>query len=489
MSAKICLAVDLGAGSGRVLAGIYDGTTLTLRELNRFPSEGVKDESGWHWEFDRLLRHIKDGIAIAVKEYGAQVASLGVDTWGVDYGLLGADGELLGQPFQYRDSRTDGMMERACALMPKAEIYRRTGIQFMFFNTLFQLLAEKKLADADRLLFMPCLINYMLTGQKINERSIASTGQLLAADTQRWDGELLAAMGFSEKIFGELADAGANLGSLSAAVQREVGATNLQVIAPGCHDTASAVAGTPADDDGMVFLSSGTWSLMGRELKAPVLTPESFTAGFSNETGVCGTTRYLKNIAGMWLLQECKRVWDADSQPLGYDAIIRAAADADAFVSLIDPDAADFQAPENMPAAIVNFCKKTSQPAPLTVGQFARCIFESLALKYRATLAKLEQLTGSPAAALHIVGGGSQNALLNQFAADATNRPVIAGPVEATSIGNILLQLMSLGDLPSLSAGRALVRRSFATAEYQPQNPAAWDGAAERFKNLCHSNR
>ncbi|MDR1191879.1 MAG: rhamnulokinase [Verrucomicrobiales bacterium] len=485
MCGKICLAVDLGAGSGRVLAGIYHGDTLALRELNRFPSEAVREADGWHWNFTRLLARVKDGIRLALGEFGARVVSLGVDTWGVDYGLLDADGQLLGQPFQYRDARADGMMERAFARMPKAEIYRRTGIQFMFFNTLFQLLAEKKLADADSLLFMPCLINYLLTGQKVNERSIASTGQLLDADRQQWDWELLAAMGLPARIFGELADAGANLGPLTAAARREVGATDLHVIAPGCHDTASAVAGVPADGDGMVFLSSGTWSLIGRELRAPVRTPESFAAGFSNETGVCGTTRFLKNIAGLWLLQECKRKWDADGQRLDYGGIISQAAAAPALVSLVDPDAADFQTPPDMPAAIAAYCRRTNQPAPLTVGATARCIFESLALKYRVVLGQLAALTGRPVGPLHIVGGGAQNALLNQFAANATGRVVLAGPVEATSIGNILLQLIALGELPSLSAGRALARRSFATTEYQPQHPAAWDEAAERFGELA----
>jgi rhamnulokinase len=484
MTKKVCLAVDLGAGSGRVLAGIYDGATLTLRELNRFSSEALREADGWHWDFAKLLGHIKDGIAIAVREYGAELRSLGVDTWGVDYGLLDANGELLGRPFQYRDSRTDGMMELAYSRLPKEEIYRRTGIQFMFFNTLYQLLAERGLARADQLLFMPCLINYQLTGRKINERSIASTGQLLDVNSGRWDRDLIAAMGLPEKIFGELAEAGTNLGSLLASVQREVGATDLQVILPGCHDTASAVAGMPAEDEEAVFLSSGTWSLIGRELKSSVVTAESFAAGFSNESGVCGTTRFLKNVAGMWLLQESKRIWDANGGVLGYADIVRLAAAEPAFVSLIDPDAADFQAPPNMPEAIARYCRNTNQPVPLTVGQVARCIFESLALKYRLVIERLETLTGKPVGILHIVGGGSQNAMLNQFAADATNCQVIAGPVETTSIGNILLQLIALGAVPSLAAGRELVRHSFETATYQPQNTAAWDEAAARFHYL-----
>jgi rhamnulokinase len=478
---KVCLAADLGAGSGRVLAGIYDGARLTLRELHRFSCEALREADGWHWDFAGLFGHIKDGIAIAVKEYGTQVVSLGVDTWGVDYGLLDVNGKLLGQPFQYRDSRTGGMMELACSRMPKEEIYRRTGIQFMFFNTLYQLLAEQALARADQLLFMPCLINYQLTGRKLNECSIASTGQLLNADSKLWDRELIAAMGLPDRIFGELADAGTKIGPLLASVQREVGMTGLQVILPGCHDTASAVAGVPAEDEEAVFLSSGTWSLIGRELAAPVMTGESFAAGFSNESGVCGTTRFLKNVAGMWLLQESKRIWGGD---LDYTDIVGLAAAEPAFVSLIDPDATDFQSPSNMPVAIAHYCRNTNQPVPLTVGQVARCIFESLALKYRLVIENLETLTGKPVGILHIVGGGSQNAMLNRFAADATNCKVIAGPVEATSIGNILLQLIALGELPSLAAGRALVRNSFATTDYLPQNTTAWDEAAARFHYL-----
>ncbi|MDR0534353.1 MAG: rhamnulokinase [Verrucomicrobiales bacterium] len=481
---KVCLAVDLGAGSGRVLAGVYDGATLTLKELNRFPSEQVKDASGWHWDFDALFRHIKEGIKIAVSEYGEQVVSLGVDNWGVDYGLLDANGRLLAQPFQYRDNRTDGMMELAYSRMPQEEIYRRTGIQFMFFNTLYQLLAERDLAKADQLLFMPCLVNYLLTGRKVNECSIASTGQLLDAKSQMWDLELIEKMGFPEKLFSKLEKAGTNLGPLLASVQQEVGETGLQVILPGCHDTASAVAGIPAVEREPVFLSSGTWSLIGRELPEPILTGESFRAGFSNESGVRDTVRFLKNIAGMWLLQESKRVWDANGEKLSYDEIVRLAAAEPAFGSLVDPDAADFQAPVDMTEAIANYCRRTNQTVPLTVGQIARCIFESLALKYRTVIEKLETLTGKPVGILHIVGGGSQNAMLNQFAADATNCRVIAGPVEATSLGNILMQLLSLGEISSLAEGRALVRNSFATTDYLPQNTAAWDEAAARFHYL-----
>ena len=481
MAAKVCLAVDLGAGSGRVMAGFYDGNRLDIRELSRFPSQGCKTATGWRWDFEQIWRHIKVGIAVAVREYGSQVVSLGVDSWGVDYGLLDANGGLLSQPFQYRDARTDGMMEEAFRHMPREEIYRRTGVQFMFFNTLFQLLAEKRgagmLERAEHLLFIPDLVNYRLTGRKVIERSIASTGQLLDATTRQWDWSLLAAMELPEKIFGELVEAGTDLGPMLASVQQEVGASRLRVIAPGCHDTASAVAGLPANDDEPVFLSSGTWSLIGRELRATVLTEESF----SNEGGVFGTTRLLKNIAGMWLLQECKRAWDAAGKVYSYEELVGLAKQEPPFLAVIDPDADDFISPQDMPQAIVRYCQRTGQSAPLTAGQFTRVILESLALKYRLMKDKLAVITGKPITRIHIIGGGSQNALLNQFAADATDCEIVAGPVEATSIGNILVQLIALGELPSLAAGRLLVKKSFATEIFRPQNTVGWEKLGKKI--------
>jgi rhamnulokinase len=481
------LAVDLGAGSGRVVAGIYDGARLELKEINRFANDPVKKDDGWHWQLESLMAGIQEGIGAAVREYGDEVVTLGVDTWGVDYGLIDAEGNLLAAPFQYRDTRTDGMMEEAYRRMPKAEIYQRTGIQFMFFNTIYQLLAEahssaQRLEKADRLLFMPDLINYFLTGRKTIERSIASTSQLLDARTQNWDRDLLKAMGLPERIFGELIDAGEVLGELKPELARTLGNTRLKVIAPGSHDTASAVVGVPAEDEEPVFLSSGTWSLIGRELKKPVITDASFQVSFSNEGGVQGTTRFLKNIAGMWLLQECKRTWDAAGSSLSFGDLVTEAEKAEPFRSLIDPDVAEFQAPENMPEAIAEYCRKTGQPVPQTPGQFTRAILESLALKYRKMKELLEALTGQRVEKIHIVGGGSQNRLLNRFAADATGCQIVAGPVEATSAGNIVMQLIALGQLKSLSEGRALIRRSFATEEYFPENTAAWAEAARRQK-------
>jgi rhamnulokinase len=488
---KICLAVDLGAGSGRVVAGIYDGIRLELNEVNRFPNDPVRETDGWHWNLERLFGHIKQGIAVAVKKYGDAVVSIGVDTWGVDYGLLDAHGKLIGAPFQYRDSRTQGMEEEAFRRMPRREIYQRTGIQFMFFNTLFQLLAETnsqaRLEKAERLLFMPDLIHHLLTGVGVNEKSIASTSQLLDPHTQTWERDLIQAMGLPKKIFGNLVDAGTALGELQSGIATETGAKKLRVIAPAGHDTASAVVGVPAGEPEPVFLSSGTWSLMGRELSQPVISDASYQATFSNEGGAFGTTRFLKNIAGMWLLQECKRAWDAAGKSVSYDELECQAEKSPPFRTFIDPDAVDFQAPVDMPAAITLFCHRSGQPTPADFGAFTRVIFESLALKYRFMKESLARITGKPIDWVYIVGGGCKNQLLNQFAADALNCPVVAGPVEAASIGNVIMQLFALGEIRSLAEGRALVRRSFETKIFEPKNARAWNDASARFEKILSS--
>lgn len=485
---KICLAVDLGAGSGRVVAGVYHGTRLELNELYRFANDPIKAADGWHWNFEGLFAHIKQGIALAVKKYGDAVVSLGVDTWGVDYGLLDDRGKLLGAPFQYRDSRTRGMQEEAFQRMPREEIYRRTGIQFMFFNTLFQLLAELKspdrLKEAGQLLFMPDLVHYFLTGVRVNEKSIASTSQLLDPHAQAWERNIIKTMGLPDKIFGRLVDAGTVLGELQSEVAAETGAKKLLVIAPAGHDTASAVVGVPAEESEPVFLSSGTWSLMGRELNQPVISDASYAATFSNEGGVFNTTRLLKNIAGMWLLQECKRAWDAAGKPVSYDVLERQAEHSSPFTAFIDPDATDFQAPGDMPAAITAFCRRTGQAAPVDPGAFARVVFESLALKYRLVKESLARTTGKAIDRVYLVGGGCKNQLLNQFAADALNSPVVAGPVEATSIGNIIMQLYALGEIRSLSEGRSLIRRSFETKLFEPGETSTWDAAYARFQKI-----
>ncbi len=482
------LAIDIGAGSGRVMAGHFDGRKLRIEEINRFANEGANLPSGWHWQALRLFSDIKEGLAGAQKLHGDSVVSLAVDTWGVDYGLIDKHGRLLGVPWMYRDDRTDGMMEAAAAIMPREEIYRRTGIQFMFFNTLFQLLAEVRrnpeaVAAADQLLFMPDLLTYWLSGERIVERTIASTAQMLRAGTAEWDLELAEAMNIPSRLLKPLTEPGTTVGSLRSELAGEIGGGKWKMVACGSHDTASAVAGVPAEMSQPLFLSSGTWSLLGRELLNPMVTEDTCRVGFSNEQGLNGTTRFLKNVAGMWLLQECKRNWDAQGQKLSFGDLVRQ-AETSRTSMLLDPDAEDFAKPCDMPAAIRAYAAKTGQTAPSTPGEYVRVILESLALKYRKLIAQLRLWMPDLPDTLYVVGGGSQNALLNQMAADACGLRVVAGPVEATAAGNVLAQLMALGEISSLEEGRQIVRDSFDPQIFEPRDGAIWDGKEAQLDKL-----
>lgn len=479
------LAIDLGAGSGRVMAGHFDGSILQIEEVNRFANEGVQLPTGWHWNVLQLLNDIKAGIAEASRRHGNAVVSLSVDTWGVDYGLLDASGRLLGLPWMYRDSRTDGMIEEACRRVPREEIYRRTGIQFMFFNTLFQLLAESQqnaqaMEAADQLLFMPDLLTYWLSGNRVTERTIASTAQLLKAGSADWDVELADRMGIPSRLLKPVTDPGTVVGSILPSVAEETGCGNVKVIACGSHDTASAVAGVPADAEQPLFLSSGTWSLLGRELHAPLVSEESYRAGFSNEQGLNGTTRFLKNVAGMWLLQECRRNWEARGIRVDYGQLVEEARSARPGL-LLNPDAPEFAKPCAMPDVIAEFARRSNQPVPETPGEFTRAILESLALRYRQLIVQLRSWMPDLPDTLHVVGGGSRNALLNQMTADATGLRVMAGPIEATAAGNILAQLMALGKISSLKEGREIIKRSFEPQVFEPQDTAQWDEKAGQF--------
>ncbi len=485
MSHKTYLAVDLGAGSGRVMAGHFDGKKLRIEEVNRFANEGVTLPSGNHWKILQLFSDIKYGLAEAHKRHGDAVVSVAVDTWGVDYGLVDATGRLLGFPWMYRDSRTDGMMDAVAEIMPREEIYRRTGIQFMFFNTLFQIFAEARnnpaaIRAADQLLFVPDLLTYWLSGIRVTERTIASTAQMLQAGKADWDLELAETLGIPTQILKPTTEPGVKLGALLKDLREETGCKNTQVTTCGSHDTASAVAGVPAQTSQPLFLSSGTWSLIGRELNEALVTDETFRIGFSNEQGLCGTTRFLKNIAGMWLLQECKRSWDAQGVQLGFGELVAEAREAKTTM-LLDPDAADFAKPCDMPAAIRSYAARTSQIAPTTPGEFTKVILESLALKYRQLTAQLGALTPDLPDTLHIVGGGSQNALLNQMTADATGLRVVAGPVEATAAGNILAQLLAAGEISSLEEGREILRTSFEPQVHEPADAGIWTEKAAQF--------
>lgn len=482
------LAIDLGAGSGRVMAGHFDGRKLHIEEITRFANDGVRLPTGWHWNVLQFFSDIKRGLAEAQKRHGTTLKSLAVDTWGVDYGLIDRHGRLLGMPWMYRDGRTDGVMDEAARLMAREEIYNRTGIQFMFFNTLFQLLAEVRnnpeaVAAADQLLFMPDLLTYWLSGERVVERTIASTSQLLKAGGADWDLDLAETMGIPARLLRPTTDPGRTIGSLLPSLQEETGCGALQVATCGSHDTASAVAGIPAQTAQPLFLSSGTWSLIGRELREPVVTADSYRVGFSNEQGLNGTTRFLKNVAGMWLLQECKRQWDAQGVVTGYATLVQDARTAQSSL-LLNPDADEFAKPCDMPAAIRTYAEKTGQPAPASPGAYTRAILESLALRYRSLVAQMRTWMPDLPDTLHIVGGGSQNALLNQMTADATGLRVVAGPVEATAAGNILAQLMATGEISSLEEGREIVRASFEPEVFEPNPSAAWEEKAGRLENL-----
>lgn len=483
---KTYLAIDLGASSGRVMAGRFDGSRLSIEEVHRFPNGGVEKDGGWHWDFEGLFASIVEGLGIAAKRYGAEVVSVAVDTWGVDYGLVDGEGKLVAQPWMYRDERTNGMLDEAERLVGKDEMWRRTGIQPMFFNTVFQLMAESRggaLKRAANLLFIPDLLNFRLCGVRAIERTIASTSGLLRAGTAEWDVELAGTLGIPAHVLAPVTEPCVVLGGLSAEIAAMTGLSGVKVSTCGSHDTASAVAGVPASAPNPLFLSSGTWSLLGREMPAANVAIEAMRGGFSNEQGLEGTTRFLKNISGMWLLQECKRVWDAAGVGMDYAAMVEAARGAEC-VAWIDPDAPEFARSCDMPEVIGAWIEKSGQPRPATQAQLVRTILESLALKYRKTLEGLKELQSGLPDTLHVVGGGCRNALLNQMTADATGLRVVAGPVEATACGNVLAQMLACGDILTLAEGRRILAGSFEAETFEPSGKAAWDAKARQFDAL-----
>lgn len=494
MSQNVYLAVDLGAGSGRVMAGVVENGKMKLEEIHRFPSPGANLLGSHYWDIAQIFGCVKEGLKLAFAKYGDAVRSLGVDTWGVDYGLIDAQGRLLGMPFQYRDGRTKGMIELADRKLGKAKLYRATGNQFMFFNTVFQMLSEvaaksPALKAADQLLFIPDLLNYFLTGKKVNERTIASTSQMLNPVTGKWALPELKKLGIPVNLLGKLVNPGTSLGPLLKQVAQETGAPKgLKVVAVGSHDTASAFAAVPAVSNRAAFVSSGTWSLFGIETGKPVLKDNPVNPAFTNEAGLCGTTRFLKILCGMWLVQETKRTWDEAGDKHSWDEITSMAA-TPPFAAFINPDDPMFVEAGDMPARIAAFCRKTKQTPPATKGALLRCIFESLAMKYRHTFDQLEQLAGGRPEVLHVVGGGSQNSLLNQIAADILGIPVIAGPVEATSAGNVLSQMMAAKQIKTLADGRAIVRASFETLTFQPRPADGLEDAYRRFLGVLGAGK
>lgn len=489
------IAFDLGAESGRTMLAVLHGQQLALHEVNRFPNLPQRLPSGYHWNLTELWRNLVDGLRKAgemADEMGVELVSLGVDTWGVDFGLIGKSGQLLGLPYAYRDDRNPPAMQKAFDQVGEKAIYDATGIQFMPFNSLFQLVAQRDaepgLLDlVDRMLFMPDLLHYFFTGKPVNEATIASTSQMMDPTTGKWATDLLKQLDLPTGMLGDTVPAGSKIGKLRDAVQEEAKVGPIEVITPGSHDTASAVAAVPVDVSkgrSWAYLSSGTWSLMGAELDEPIVSDATREAGFTNERGVDNKIRFLKNISGLWLVQETRRDYASRGESFDYSRLTQLAQEAEAFRTLVDPDHAPFASPGDMPAKISAFAKSTGQPEPENVGQFVRCCLESLALTYRHVLENLESLLGRKIEVLHIVGGGGQNRLLNQMTADAIGRPVIVGPFEATAVGNALTQAIGAGQVKDLADLRAVVRASYNPETYEPKDAQAYAAQYERYKGL-----
>jgi len=483
------VALDIGASSGRAILGQFDGTQLAIRELHRFANGPVRLPDGIHWDILSIWSAVKEGIAQAARQPDVRLAGVGLDTWGVDFGLLDRTGALVGNPYHYRDNRTDGMLDLAFSRVSRASIFERTGIQFMAFNTLYQLLSmvareSPELEIAETLLTIPDILNYWLTGRKVGEFSICTTTQCYDTRGKGWAWSLLRDLGIPARIFPDVVDPGTVIGDLVPDVAQEIGVNRIPVLAPACHDTGSAVAAVPAGSADFAYVSSGTWSLLGTELAEPLVNDGSLGLGLTNEGGVCGTYRFLKNITGLWLVQECRRQWSLEGDNFSWDELTQMAARAEPLQAVIDPDSLEFLKPGDIPSRIRAYCSRTSQHVPESRGAVIRCALESVALKYRWVLSGLEDVLGKKLNPLHLVGGGIKNRLLCQFAADATGRRVVAGPVEATAIGNLLTQAMALGELGSLADLRQVVRDSFDIVQYEPSGDARWEEAYQRLTTL-----
>ena len=483
------LAIDLGAESGRVMIGALGEGRLSLLEAHRFANIPVRLPDGLHWDVLRIWSEIKSGICTAMSRYDKQVDSIGLDTWAVDFALLDQKGSLLGNPYHYRDSRTDGMLVEAFRRMPRQSIFENTGIQFIEFNTLYQLLAmvvnkSPQLEIAQTLLTIPDLFNYWLTGKTVCEFTNATTTQCFDPHKHDWARPMLGAMGIPSYLFQPTIEPGTVIGSLDPDVANQVGADRIPVVAPACHDTGSAVVAIPAEGKNFAWISSGTWSILGVEADQPVVTDQVLKYNFTNEGGVFGKWRLSKNVMGLWILQECRRTWARQGEEFSYDEITRMAADAKPFQFVIDPDFGGFLHPDNMPDQIRQYCKNSRQPVPQEKGELIRSVLESIALKYRWVLERLEEITGFRFERVHIIGGGTQNRLLNQFTADATQRTCLTGPVEATTLGNVLMQGIALGQIKSLEYARNLVSISFPPSVYQPGESRTWDQAYARLLEM-----
>ena len=484
----IALAFDLGGSGGKAVAGRFDGQRLHVHEVHRFRNDPVRASGRLYWDILRLLHEVKEGVAAADATGLGEIESLAVDCWGCDFGLLDRHGELLGNPMHYRDELARGAMEEVLQLVPRTEIFARTGCQFMPINTLYQLYALRRaraetLERAATLLLIPDLVRFFLTGEATSETTIASTTQFLSITTGDWDRGLLARLDLSTELLTTVVAPATPGGRLLPDVAGEIGCAAIPVPAVASHDTASAVAAVPAEGR-FAFLSSGTWSLLGTELERPIVDERALAWNFANESGIGGSYRLLRNITGLWLVEGCRRAWERQGRWPGYEAMAAATLEAPAFQAVIDPNDPSFLNPVDMPDAIAAFCLATGQPPPDSPGSVMRSVLESLALAYRQTLERVEALTGYRFPGLHVVGGGTRNEVLLQFTAEAIGRPVWSGPTEATAIGNLLGQLMASGRIASVREGRALVRASFPIRTFEPQARDGWDEAFDRFRAL-----
>ena len=481
------LAFDFGASSGRAIIGCFDGDKITLEEVHRFSNDPVSVGGTVYWDVLRLFYEIKQGIIKAKIAGGFD--SIGIDTWGVDFGLIDSEGKLMENPVHYRDTRTVGLVDEAFKTMPKEKLYGITGIQFMELNTLFQLISLKKyrpwmLERADKMLFMPDLFGYMLTGKMCAEYSIASTSQLIDLDKKTWSKEILDAFGIKESVFAPLVQPGTVLGELSKEVCEECGVDPVPVISVCGHDTQSAITSVPCEDGDFAFLSSGTWSLFGTELDKPIVNETSMNINITNEGGFDGSTGFLKNIIGLWLIQESRRQWKREGKEYSYADLEKLALAAEPFKCFIDPDAPEFVPHGNIPERVREFCRKTGQYVPETVGEIMRCIYESLAMKYRLTFEKLRECTERDYPVIHVIGGGTKDGLLCQMTANSCDRTVKAGPIEATVMGNVAVQLMSDGSVKNIGQARKIVADSSELKTFEPKDTDKWAGAYEDFLKI-----
>jgi rhamnulokinase len=491
MKNKSFLAFDIGATSGRSILGTLENGRLQMKELTRFPNQMLQIGDHFHWNIYSLFEHLKAGL-MAAKSEDVEISSIGIDTWGVDFALLAKDGTILGAPYAYRDPHTNGAPEKFFEIVPREKVYDLTGIQVMNFNSLYQLFALKQannslLEATSEILFMPDALSYLLTGNKVVEYTIASTSQILNPRTKKFESQLLKAAGVSPSILGKIVMPGHVIGMLrnDIAIESELG--KVPVIAVAGHDTASAVAAVPAENERFAYLSSGTWSLMGIEVKDAIINEETFELNFTNEGGIEGTTRFLKNITGMWLLEQCLKEWKKEGVTYAYEKLVHMAESVPAFQSLIDPDHISFANPASMTKAITDYCVSTGQKAPENHAEFVRCIFESLSLIYRFVLGKIIHLAPFSIEKLHVIGGGSKNPLLNQWTANAIGMPVVAGPSEATAIGNIMIQAKAAGCVDSLEEMRKIIRDSVPLDEFMPENKSEWENAYAKFLKIINN--